>query len=197
MTTAHALGCQQAALGGAMQLQRFHRVTRATRVKAATRPQQWTDGQLISAQQEAKQTGHGGLRWGRRRRRQDRRCHYRCHHCFRRRRWCGGRWRSAQPGLRREQARQLHAQLGLELGGSGWPILAIDRTRQAHHAIDGRQAGSAEQLACDALDGVAGGSARCKALGRHDAQPRMRQIVRTGVEHEVRAFLCRAQTKNG
>nr|GEW26932.1 hypothetical protein [Tanacetum cinerariifolium] len=176
MTTAHALGSQQAALGGAMQLQRFHRITRATRVKAATRSQQWTDGQLISAQQETKQTGHGGLRWGRRRRRQVRRWRRSGHRC-----------RPAQSGLRRKQARQFNAQLGLEPGGGRRTVLAVDGPGQPHHAIDGRQAGSTEQLARNALDRVARHGARRKALGRHDAQPRMRQVVRTGVEHETLA----------
>ena len=104
-----------------------------------------------------------------------------------------------RPGVigRGEQARQFHPQRPFERRSGGGTVLAVDRLGQAHHAIDGGQAGHAEQLAGDALDRVAGNRARRKAFGRDDAEPRMWQRIGSGVEHEMRGFLRRPQTKNG
>jgi hypothetical protein len=95
------------------------------------------------------------------------------------------------------QAAQFLTQLGFEPGRGGRAILAVDGARQAHHAVDRRQRAVAKQLARDALDRVAGRRARRETLGHNDAQPRMRQLIVSGVQHKMRCFLRRAQTKNG
>src|SRR3954469_18938013 len=61
MATADALERQKAAPGGAVDLQRFQRVVRAARVKAATRRHHRADRQLIKTQQEAENGFHGAI----------------------------------------------------------------------------------------------------------------------------------------
>ncbi len=100
-------------------------------------------------------------------------------------------------GLRGEQACQFDPQFRLQFCRGCRAGLGIDRLRQAYDAIDGRQAGHAKQLAGDAFDGVARDGARRKPFGNDDTQPRMWQLILAGVQHEMRAFLGRAQTKNG
>jgi hypothetical protein len=59
MTAADALECEQAAMSGAMNAQRFDGVLRATRRVATTAAEEWAEGHLVEAYEEEKKDAHG------------------------------------------------------------------------------------------------------------------------------------------
>ena len=60
MAFAQALGSQNATFAGTMQADRFFRVFRAARIKAAILPYKWADAKLVSAQKQKQKGFHRG-----------------------------------------------------------------------------------------------------------------------------------------